>query len=75
MIKMWVQPQHERDADLVCEALVREIRRAGRWTAIMEACGALLAVRRRAKDMSREQEMGDSMNAQSESSRKENEKG
>lgn len=41
----------EREACLVCEALVREMRDATRWQTIKEAWEALLAVRRMSKQM------------------------
>lgn len=40
-----------RDADLVCEALVREIGRAKRWQSVEEAWLALLHSRRMAKEL------------------------
>lgn len=45
--------RHSRDLDeqLVCEALVCEIRDAKRWVAVMEAFQALLAVRRMAESL------------------------
>lgn len=39
------------EADLICEALVKEIGRGGRWCAVVEAWQALLTVRRMSKDM------------------------
>lgn len=39
------------EADLICEALVKEIGRGGRWCAIVEAWQALLTVRRISKNM------------------------
>lgn len=42
------------EADLICEALVREIGRAQHWTAAQEAWDALLHVRRMHKDLSAE---------------------
>ena len=45
----------EREADLVCEALVREIGRAQRWQAVKEAHDALLTVRRISNQMAVEQ--------------------
>jgi len=36
------------ERDLICEALVREIRDASRWSAVVEAWDALLKVRRMA---------------------------
>ena len=47
-------PEHVRD--LVCEALVREIRLASRWSAVVEAWKALLHVRRMAKGLIEEME-------------------
>lgn len=44
----------DNDADLICEALVKEIRRGPRWCAVVEAWQALLVVRRMEKDMSDE---------------------
>lgn len=43
-----------READLVCEALVREIGNAQRWSAVVEAWEALLHVRRMSRDMQAE---------------------
>lgn len=40
--------EFETESQLVREALVREIRDATRWSAIMEAWGALLNTRRKA---------------------------
>jgi hypothetical protein len=40
--------------DQVCEALVREIRDAQRWSAVEDACHALLNVRRMAGQMEQE---------------------
>lgn len=37
--------------DLICEALVREIRDASRWSAVVEAWDALLKVRRMSKQL------------------------
>lgn len=37
----------QRDEDLICEALVREIDRASRWTARVEAWQALVSTRHR----------------------------
>lgn len=51
-----IRPQHETDADLIAEALVREIGRPTRWMAKVEAWHALLEVRRVAKDMTAEYE-------------------
>lgn len=51
-----VSPNFETEADLICEALVREIGRANRWIAIREAWLALLSVRRMAKQLNEEQE-------------------
>lgn len=39
------------ERDLVCEALVREIRDASRWSAIVEAWNALLHVRHMSKGL------------------------
>ena len=44
------------EAQLICEALVREIRDAERWSAVVEAWEALLKVRHMARDMERELE-------------------
>lgn len=49
------EPEVLREADLVCEALVREIAHAGRWSAVIEAWQALLAVRRISRTMAEEQ--------------------
>jgi hypothetical protein len=40
--------------DQICEALVREIRDAKRWSAIEEACQALMTVRLMAAQMDHE---------------------
>lgn len=42
------------EADLICEALVREIGRGPRWQAVREAWAALLVVRRMSEDMQAE---------------------
>lgn len=42
------------EADLICEAILREMARGGRWKAIVDAWQALLTVRR----------MGDAMQAE-----------
>lgn len=42
------------EADLICEALVKEIVRGGRWCAVVDAWQALLTVRRMDKDMKAE---------------------
>ena len=39
------------DPSLICEALVREIRDAQRWSAVEEAWQALLNVRRMSREM------------------------
>jgi len=44
----------ETEESLVCEALVREIALAKRWSAVIEAWDALLKVRRMAKDLKSE---------------------
>ena len=41
----------EKESELIIEALVREIRDAGRWCAVVEAWQALLSVRRKAKSL------------------------
>jgi hypothetical protein len=43
-------PDFKKEGDLVCEALVREIYHAKRWTAIVEAWMALLSVREMQKN-------------------------
>lgn len=43
--------RNSRECDLVCEALVREIRDAKRWSAVVEAWEALLAVRRQTREL------------------------
>lgn len=50
----FVQPQHEREADLIAETLVREIGRNTRWCAKVEAWEALLRIRTVADSMSDE---------------------
>lgn len=50
----FVQPQHEREADLIAETLVREIGRNTRWCAKVEAWEALQRVRMVADSMSAE---------------------
>ncbi len=45
-----------KEESLVCEALVREIGRADRWSAVMDAWKALLHVRRMAGGMHKEAE-------------------
>jgi hypothetical protein len=47
-------PQPSNEADLICEALVNEINRAGRWKAIVDAWQALLTVRRMQSSMEAE---------------------
>lgn len=47
-----VRPNNE--ADLICEALVREIARGGRWMAVVDAWQALLTVRRMEGNMTAE---------------------
>lgn len=42
------------EADLICEALVKEIARGGRWIAVVAAWEALLTVRRMSKGMEEE---------------------
>lgn len=42
------------EADLICEALVKEIAAGGRWSAVVEAWQALLTVRRMSRDMEAE---------------------
>lgn len=42
------------ESEQICEALVREIANATRWTAVVDAWKALLAVRRMARDMEAE---------------------
>jgi hypothetical protein len=46
----------QREEDLICEALVREIGRASRWSARVEAWRALLSTRREGESLRREQE-------------------
>lgn len=50
------ESQVRREADLVCEALVREINSASRWTAVVDAWQALVHVRRMAREMEAERE-------------------
>lgn len=42
------------ESEQVCEALVREIANAKRWTAVVDAWKALLNVRRMTRDMEAE---------------------
>lgn len=51
-----VSPTDKIDTEesLVCEALVREIRDAKRWSAVLEACEALLSVKAKADNLRRE---------------------
>lgn len=44
-----------READLICEAILREIDRAGRWSHVTDAWKALLTVRRMEKELTKEQ--------------------
>lgn len=46
----------QTEEDLICEALVREIGRASRWSARVEAWTALLSTRREGENLRREQE-------------------
>lgn len=41
----------KKEESLICEALVREIAKANRWSAVVEAWYALLRVRLMAKDL------------------------
>jgi len=45
----------QREEDLICEALVREIGGASRWSARVEAWEALLSTRREGESLRREQ--------------------
>jgi len=47
--------RHDREC-LICEALVREIGRAQRWSAIEEAWSALLHVRQMGENLRQEEE-------------------
>jgi len=47
----------ETEEHLICEALVREIRSATRWSGIVEAWDALLYVRLLAKQLKEEQKL------------------
>ncbi len=49
------EPEIIREADLVCEALVREINRASRWSHVLDAWRALLNVRRIEDELVKEQ--------------------
>lgn len=49
--------QVESEAALVCEALVREIANAQRWSTVMDAWNAILKVRSMSRDMAEEQRM------------------
>lgn len=44
----------DNEEALICEALVREIGRATRWKAVVEAWDALLSVRRMAEELRKE---------------------
>ena len=46
----------QTEEDLICEALVREIGRASRWSARVEAWQALLSTRREGESLRRERE-------------------
>ena len=48
----------EKEEALICEALVREINNATRWSAVIEAWLALLRVRRMASEMKKEENNG-----------------
>ena len=54
----------ENEESLACEALVREINRATRWTAVLGAWQALLNVRRMAAAMHKEAELFEGRGAQ-----------
>jgi hypothetical protein len=45
----------QTEEDLICEALVREIGRANRWSARVDAWEALLATRREGESLRQEQ--------------------
>lgn len=47
-------PQRDTEEQLICEALVCEIRDAKRWVAVIEAWQAILAVRRMASALREE---------------------
>lgn len=51
----------EHDGNLVCEAIIREIARASRWSAVMDAWKALLHVRQMQKSLSDEHKNPDAM--------------
>ena len=48
---MNVEDKFQREEDLICEALVREIGRASRWSARVEAWDALLSTRREGQSL------------------------
>lgn len=47
----------EREEALICETLVREIGRAGRWSAVLEGFDALVHVRHMAASLHKEARM------------------
>ena len=49
-----IRPQIENEADLIVEALVKEIARGCRWSAMVEAWQAILTVRRIAGNLEAE---------------------
>lgn len=51
-----VTDQRDQETALVCEALVREINNARRWSAVLDAWMALGHVRRMSDEMARERE-------------------
>lgn len=57
----------QREADLVCEALLREIERAKRWQTIKTAWGAIQTVRRQERRLIEDQMSDDAQLQQSES--------
>ena len=54
--KKYDTPLSQEEA-LICEALVREIGRAGRWSAVIDGFNALLHVRHMADNMQKEDQM------------------
>ena len=65
----------ESEESLICEALVREIGKAKRWSAIIDAWQALLYVRLKAKELQKEYKKlhGAGENASSNKDKKEEE--
>jgi hypothetical protein len=55
-VKLIARGDYPEEECLICEALVREIRDATRWSTMVEAWEALLQVRGVAKSLRKEQE-------------------